>query len=104
MTSVRNNVVSEILECIKILNSKKKQLDQISCTDSCNNNSNAKKTCPIKAFCIDTFMELDEALSSLASSLITAPISGRMFIPLPPAYVTQEEKDKSLSKQLKLAF
>ena len=95
-----NNVVSEVLQCIKILNLKQEELERLLCRESVMN----KKDCNVKTFCLDAFLELDEALSSLASHLITAPITGRMFIPLPPAYVTQEEKDKSLSQQLKLAF
>lgn len=95
-----NNVVSEILQCIKIFNLKQVELERLICKESVIN----KKECCVKTFCLDAFLELDEALSSLASHLITAPITGRMFIPLPPAYVTQEEKDKSLSQQLKLSF
>ena len=100
MTSIMHNVVSEVLQCIKILNLKQEELERLLCRESVMN----KKECSVKTFCLDAFLELDEALSSLASHLITAPLTGRMFIPLPPAYVTQEEKDKSLSQQLKLAF
>ena len=103
MTSIMHNVVSEILQCIQILNSKHKELERLSCKEGVMKHDN-KKDCCVKTFCLDAFLELDEALSSLASHLITAPITGRMFIPLPPAYVTQEEKDKSLSQQLKLGF
>ena len=54
----------------------------------------------LRAYCVDALEEVTVALCNLLALLITAPISGRMFVPLPASHFSAEAKELSLREQL----
>lgn len=49
---------------------------------------------------LDMLRDVEHELCTLAASFITAPMSGRMFTPLPHEYISEEERRESLYKQM----
>ena len=89
MTNIRNNVVEDVLKCISIIDARRDAMQ-----------AQAENAAQLRESSVDMLQEIQEILSNLIASFITAPVSGRMFIPLPPAYVTEEDKTRSLQQQM----
>lgn len=93
MTSVEGNVVDAILKCIRMVSEKQAAMSAAQGGDA-------------KATSVEELREMLEDvkidLCRLASLLVTAPITGRIFLPLPAAYVSAEDAQKSLRAQLGL--
>jgi len=89
MASVRGNVVENVLECMQVVD---KHVQGIK--------NSKEQGEALKAYCTDALEEITIALCKLLGLLITAPISGRMFVPLPSSQVSAEAREKSLQEQL----
>jgi hypothetical protein len=104
MASIEGNVVQSILKCIRMVSEKQMLLSSISLQEQrgCKLlDCNATRS----KFVEDTRELLEDVkidLCNLASCLVTAPITGRMFLPLPVDYVSPEDAQKSLHAQLGL--
>ena len=89
MANTSGNVVEHVLECMQVVD---KHMTNIR-------NSN-KKDETLKELCVDALEEVTVALCKLLGLLITAPISGRMFVPLAASHFDAAAKEKSLQEQL----
>ena len=87
MTSVEGNVIEAILKCIRMVSEKQERLE-----------AGGAEASGVR----ETLEDVRIELCRLASLLVTAPITGRMFLPLPGAYVSAEDAQKSLRSQLGL--
>lgn len=90
MATVEGSVVKEILKCIRAVCEKQRLLSSVT---------DAQR----EGFLEETRETLEEVkidLCNLASLLVTAPITGRMFLPSPADYVSDETVMKSLCTQL----
>ena len=91
MSTVEGSVVKEILKCIRVVCEKQLQL------------SASATTTQRERFIEETRETLEEVkinLCNLASMLVTAPITGRIFLPSPADYVSEETVMRSLCTQL----
>ncbi|NBX17957.1 MAG: hypothetical protein EBR09_11385 [Proteobacteria bacterium] len=91
MSGVENNVMDSVLQCIRLLAEKQRVLAK-----------NDKGMESLNKEIQEVLFDVHIALCRLASTLVTAPITGRMFLPLPQSYVTPEEQQESLCAQLGL--
>jgi hypothetical protein len=91
MTAVEDNVVDSILKCIRLVEQKQAALA-----------AKDKSTEAAIEDARELLFDVHIALCRLASALVTAPITGRIFLPLPSSYVTPEEAQVSLRSQLGL--
>jgi hypothetical protein len=91
MTAVEDNVVDSILKCIRLVEEKHAKLGVKD-----------KSTKDVIEDARELLFDVRIALCRLASALVTAPITGRIFLPLPTSYVTPEEAKTSLRLQLGL--
>ena len=89
MANTSGNVVEHVLECMQVVD---KHMNNIR------NSSTQGDT--LKELCMDALEEVTVALCKLLGLLITAPISGRMFVPLPASHFDAAAKKKSLEEQL----
>ena len=92
VSNIRNNVVEQVLHCISILDTHR---DAIQAQTEQSNDARQ-----LRERSADMLQEIKIVLCNLITGLITAPVSGRMFIPLPPAHVTEADKALSLQQQL----
>jgi hypothetical protein len=102
MASIEGNVVQSILKCIRMVSEKQQLLSSLHEQRGCKvPDCNATRS----KFVEDTRELLEDVkidLCNLVSRLVTAPITGRMFLPLPVDYVSTEDAHKSLHAQLGL--
>jgi len=91
MTAAEDNVVDSILKCIRLVEEKHAMLGVKD-----------KSTKDVIEDARELLFDVRIALCRLASALVTAPITGRIFLPLPTSYVTPEEAQTSLRLQLGL--
>lgn len=91
MAETDANVINSILHCLRLIEQKQELLAK---------DGKCKESSPesVKEVLFDVHI----ALCKLASVLVTAPITGRMFLPLPQSYVSHEEQQESLRAQLGL--
>ena len=89
MANTNGNVVEHVLQCMQVVD---KHMNKIR------DSSTQGET--LKELCVDALEEVTVALCKLLGLLITAPISGRMFVPLPASHFDAAAKKKSLQEQL----
>ena len=89
--AAEDNVVDSILKCLRLVEEKQAAL---RATD--------KGAAAALEDAREVLFDVHIALCRLASALVTAPITGRIFLPLPASYVTPEEAQASLRLQLGL--
>ena len=111
MTSIEGNVVDAILKCIRMVSEKQASMSAAqggaASGDAKAASGDARAASgDAKAASVEELREMLEDvkidLCRLASLLVTAPITGRIFLPLPAAYVSAEDAQKSLRAQLGL--
>jgi hypothetical protein len=90
MTSVQGNVVQEVLGCIAACSQHQAELGV--------HELDAQR---LRERAQDMLKDVEQKLCALAASFLTAPMSGRMFIPLPHEYVGEEQRRQSLEAQLR---
>jgi hypothetical protein len=102
MASIGGNVVQSILKCIRVVSEKQMLLSSIQDQQGSKvldcNATLSKFTDDVRELLEDIKIDL----CNLASCLVTDPITGRMFLPLPMDYVSPEDSQKSLHAQLGL--
>lgn len=88
MTSVQGNVVQEVLACIATCSEHQAALAA--------HEADAQK---LRERALDMLKDVEQKLCALAASCLTAPMSGRMFTPLP--HVSEKERRQSLEAQMR---
>lgn len=91
MTNISRNVVNDVLRCVRRCSEHQTTLAGLAPKD--------KETA--QALALDMLKDMEIELCNLAASLVTAPISGRMFIPLPTEYVDRQVQAESMHAQLR---
>ena len=102
LASIEGIMVQSILKCIHMVSEKQMLLSSIQEQLGCKV-LDCNATC--SKFVEDRRKLLEDVkidLCNLTSRLVTAPITGRMFLPLPVDYVSPEDTQKSLHAQLGL--
>jgi hypothetical protein len=90
MTSCKGNVVEEVLESIARCSEHQAALRQ-----------HAPDAEALRERAMDMLQDVEQRLCNLAASFITAPMSGRMFTPLPHEYTSEKERLESLYAQMR---
>jgi len=90
MTSVQGNVVQEVLACISTCSEHQAALAA--------HEADAQK---LRERALDMLKDVEQKLCALAASCLTAPMTGRMFTPLPHEYVSESERRQSLEAQMR---
>lgn len=93
MTNVSRNVLNDVLHCVKRCSEHQSTLAGLT----------AKERETAQQLALDMLKDMESELCNLAASLVSAPISGRMFIPLPPEYVDKQMQVDSMHSQLRNA-
>jgi len=88
MTNISRNVLSDVLRCVQRCGEHQKTL-------AAGDRESAQQ------LAIDMLQDMEIELCNLAASLVTAPISGRIFIPLPPEYTDKQVQADSMHAQLR---
>jgi hypothetical protein len=92
MTNTSRNVVSEVLLCIQTCTDKQAELASIP--------AQQQETIDLKVRAGDMLQDIEIHLCKMAASLVTAPMSGRMFIPVPSEFVSEQAVYESRHVQL----
>lgn len=90
MTSCKGNVVQAVLQAIKRCDEHARTLRQLP--------PDAES---VRERALDIVQDLEQQLCQLAAMFITAPISGRIFTPLPHDHVSDAERVHSLESQMR---
>jgi hypothetical protein len=90
MTSCKGNVVQAVLQAIERCDEHARTLRQLP--------PDAES---VRERALDIVQDLEQQLCQLAAMFITAPISGRIFTPLPHEYVSEAERVLSLEEQMR---
>jgi hypothetical protein len=102
MDSIEGNVEQSILKCIHMVSEKQMLLSSIQesrCCETLDCNTTHSK---LMENTRELLEDVKNDLCNLASRLVTARITGRMFLPLPKDYVSPADAQKSLHSQLGL--
>jgi hypothetical protein len=94
MTNVSRNVVNDVLRCIARCTEKQQALAMLPTHEN-------EHAVAVKQHAEDMLKDIEIDLCNLAASFVAAPMSGRMFIPLPPEYVSEQEKHDSRHAQMR---
>ena len=114
MTRVEDNVVESVLQCLRLVEEKHAAMGEkdaagekqvkgekhAKCEKPTKGEKHAKSTDVSVEAARELLFDVRIALCRLASALVTAPITGRIFLPLPPSYVSPEDAHRSLRAQL----
>jgi hypothetical protein len=92
MTNVSRNVVNDVLRCIARCVEKQEALAQLP--------ARHEEAAAVKQQAEDALRDLEIDLCNLAASFVTAPMSGRMFVPLPNEYVGEAAALESRHAQM----
>ena len=90
MSVVTKNLIHDVLRIVCVIQNKKAALQKISAVDS-----NV-----IRQFSNEVLDDIDADLSALLSTMINSPLTGTMFTPLPQDFVSIEDRETSLVRQL----
>ena len=93
MTHMQDNVVQHLLNALQVLETHAQTLNNMP--HNTVDKANAKH-----AHMQDMLEEINILLCNLVSVMVTAPITGRMFIPLPQSKTTARAAEESMHMQL----
>jgi len=93
MTSISRNLLNDVLQCIALCETKQTALQRLA--------ARHEEAATIKQQAEDMLKEIEIELCSLAASFITAPMSGRLFVPLPSEFVDEQTAQDSVVAQLR---
>ena len=88
MTNVQDNIVEHVLECISLLD-----------TYTVKNRKTGQEHVDRNSV-LDMLEEISILLCKLLATMITAPITGRMFTPLPSSKFNTDDLHSSLQEQM----
>jgi hypothetical protein len=91
MTNVSRNLVNDVLQCIKHCSEKQEELKRMP----------ARNDEALRIRALDMLKDIEINLCNLAACFVTAPMSGRLFIPLPCEYVDEATAQQSRAAQLR---
>jgi hypothetical protein len=92
MTNVSRNVVNDVLRCLARCAEKQEALARLPARHD--------EAAAVKQQAEDALRDLEIDLCNLAASFVTAPMSGRMFVPLPNEYVSEAAARESRHAQM----
>lgn len=90
MTSCKGNVVQAVLHTIKRCEEHAEALRQ--------HPADAEK---LRERSLDILLDVEQHLCELAAMFVTAPMSGRLFTPLPHEHLSEAERVLSLEQQMR---
>jgi hypothetical protein len=93
MTNVSRNVVNDVLRCIAQCTAQQQALAAVQCRH--------EEAATVKQQAEDMLKDMEITLCNLAASFVTAPMSGRLFLPLPNEYVDETQAQESRLAQLR---
>jgi hypothetical protein len=93
MTNVSRNVVNDVLRCIARCTEKQQELHRLP--------ARSEETASLKLKAEDMLKDIEIELCNLAASFVSAPMSGRMFVPLPNEYTSEVAAQESRHAQLR---
>lgn len=93
MTNISRNVVNDVLRCIELCSAKQNALAVMQCKH--------EEATGIKQHAQDMLIDIEIALCNLAASFVTAPMSGRLFLPVPNEYIDETTAHESRFAQLR---
>lgn len=93
MTNISRNVVKDVLKCIERCTEMQEALKKLP--------SRHEEAAALKQQADDMLKDIEIDLCNLAASFVTAPISGRLFIPLPCEFVDEHAAQESIVAQLR---
>jgi hypothetical protein len=89
MTSCQGNVISEVLKCIELCEQNNASMLHVA--------GDSEK---IRAVALEMINEMEQRLCRLTAIFLTAPISGRLFTPLPHENILEQHIQESLEAQM----
>ena len=93
MTRVQDNIVEHVLECIALL-------DTFTVKYRKSPNGKSEQDYVDRNSVLDMLEEISILLCKLLSTMITAPITGRMFTPLPSSKFNTDNLHSSAQEQM----
>ena len=93
MTHMQDNIVQHVLNAIQVLETHAHALEHMP-------HNTVDKAVAKHAHVQDMLQEINILLCNLVSVMVTAPITGRMFIPLPQSKTTARAAEESMQMQL----
>jgi hypothetical protein len=93
MTNVSRNVVNDVLRCIARCEEHQQQLARLP--------ARGEESAVLKLKAEDMLKDMEIELCNLAASFVSAPMSGRMFVPLPNEYTGETVAHESRHAQLR---
>jgi hypothetical protein len=90
MTSCQGNIIEEVLKCITLCEQKKKTIEFMK--------ADSEK---IRQCSLELVKEIEERLCEMAAMFLLAPMSGRLFTPLPHENLKEEQIQQSLEAQMR---
>jgi hypothetical protein len=96
MTNITCNVVNDVVRCIERCSEHQQTLSHMILSLQAKEKEGASAQHAVLERALDMMKEIEIELCNLGASLVSAPISGRMFIPLPPEYIGKQEQAESL--------
>ena len=93
MTHMQDNIVQHVLNAIQVLETHAHTLEHMP-------HNTVDKAVAKHAHVQDMLQEINILLCNLVSVMVTAPITGRMFIPLPQSKTTSKAAEESMQMQL----
>jgi hypothetical protein len=93
MTNISRNVVNDVLQCIARCTEKQEALKRLP--------ARHEEAVALKQQADDMLKDIEIDLCNLAASFVTAPMSGRLFIPLPCEFVDEQAAQESVVAQLR---
>ena len=104
MTNVQDNIVEHVLECISLVatytNKFRKIPDNRSENKLDKSDNKSEHENIDRSSVLDMLEEISILLCKLLATMITAPITGRMFTPLPSSKYSTEDLQASLQAQM----
>jgi len=92
MTNVSRNVVNDVLRCLARCTEKQEAIARLPARQD--------EAAAVKQQAEDALRDIEIDLCHLAASFVTAPMSGRMFVPLPHEYVSESTAAESRHAQM----
>ena len=93
MTNISRNVLNDVIHCIERCTEHKLALSELGRVHGGNE--------AVLQRAQDVILDMEIELCKMAASLVTAPISGRMFISLPSEYISKQAQTASMHAQVR---
>jgi|688.fasta_scaffold1341639_1 hypothetical protein len=90
MTSCKGNIIEEVLKCITLCEQHKRTMENMRGDPA-----------TMRECAVDHFKDMESRLCEMAAMFLAAPMSGRLFTPLPHESLNEEQLQQSLEAQMR---